>query len=380
VAVPAPNAPGGPRPGRRLLALDGLRLFAALSVLAYHFTARDSDAWGTHPWNIWPEVSKVTQYGKLGVQLFFVISGFVILMSAWGRRPDQFVSSRVTRLFPAYWAGVLATGFLLTVLWPAKQLAPWQVVANLTMVQSALGIGHVDGVYWTLWAELRFYVLVGLLAVAGLTRRRVMTLVLLWPPLAVWAHNTDQDLIAGLLNYSTAPFFCLGMVLYLTYRDGATILHWLLLAYAWALSIGLVGVRFPDGAVEDTGRTPSLVVELVLITLAVVAVAVCARLRLDHPRWRWLVAAGALTYPLYLLHEYWGWYFIHLLHPVLPAYPTLVLAAALSLLAAWLVHRLVERPAAPVLKRLLDRAFEQVRRDDAAEADSAGAAAYARQR
>ncbi len=90
--------------------------------------------------------------------------------------------------------------------------------------------------------------------------------------------------------------------------------------------------------------------------------------------------AGCLTYPLYLVHEYWGWYFIHLLHPHLPAYPTLALAAALCLLAAWLVHRLVERPTSPLLKRLLDRAFDQVRTDDAAEAAATRAAAYGRQR
>ena len=49
---------------------------------------------------MWPGVGALTQYGYLGVNMFFVISGFVILMTAWGRTVETFAISRVTRLFP----------------------------------------------------------------------------------------------------------------------------------------------------------------------------------------------------------------------------------------------------------------------------------------
>ena len=51
-------------------------------------------------------------YGAMGVPLFFVISGFVVLMTAWGRDVPHFVASRVGRLFPAYWAAVVIAGVI----------------------------------------------------------------------------------------------------------------------------------------------------------------------------------------------------------------------------------------------------------------------------
>ncbi|MDF9815190.1 peptidoglycan/LPS O-acetylase OafA/YrhL [Streptomyces sp. SPB162] len=111
---PAPDAApdavaAAPRRGR-LRALDGLRLVAALMVCFYHYAGRGGDAWkawGQTPALVFPELSKVAVYGPLGVQIFFVISGFVICMSGWGRTLKSFAVSRATRLYPAYWAAVL---------------------------------------------------------------------------------------------------------------------------------------------------------------------------------------------------------------------------------------------------------------------------------
>ncbi|WP_371814256.1 acyltransferase family protein [Phycicoccus sp. HDW14] len=354
------------------MGLDALRFVAAFAVLAYHFTARDSSAWGEgrHPWEVWPDVFRVTRYGHLGVQLFFVISGFVILMSAWGRTPRAFVVSRATRLLPAYWVAVLATGFLLVVLWPVGDVAVWEVVTNLTMVQSALGVAHVDGVYWTLFAELLFYVLVTLLLLVGLTRGRVLVLVLVWPPLAALAHTSGQDLLATLLNWYTAPFFCLGMVLYLIHRWGPSLLHLLLLGYSCALAVGVTATRFPDGAPSVTGATPSLGVVLGTVSVIPLLVWAAARFAPRGRAWRWLTVLGALTYPLYLLHEYWGWYVLHLVAPRLDRWAALALAIAVCLALAWAVHRLVERPLAPRLRRALQQGL-----DEAAAESASGAAA-----
>ena len=146
----AADRPGPRAVGRdRLVLLDGLRLLAALSVLSYHFTVRDSPAWGPHPWEMFPGISDVTQYADLGVNLFFIISGFVVPMTAWGRSTSAFAASRVSRLFPAYWLSVAATTVLALVLWPRDGLSLWESIANLTMAHSAVDITSVDGVYWT---------------------------------------------------------------------------------------------------------------------------------------------------------------------------------------------------------------------------------------
>src|SRR5690349_17773865 len=88
------------RAGVRLYEVDLLRIFAAVSVVLYHYLFA----------GYYKVVSPlgfeapglVARYGYLGVDLFFLISGFVVLLSAWDRTPRSFLVSRVVRLYPAY--------------------------------------------------------------------------------------------------------------------------------------------------------------------------------------------------------------------------------------------------------------------------------------
>src|SRR5258706_12012220 len=77
------TAPARPAHGR-LHALDGLRFLAALSVVGFHFFADYGSRghWGRPSAQVFgPAVYHVFQYGWLGAECFFVISGFVICMS-----------------------------------------------------------------------------------------------------------------------------------------------------------------------------------------------------------------------------------------------------------------------------------------------------------
>lgn len=97
----APHGRAGAEAGRdRLYEIDLLRITAALAVVIYHYTF--SGCAGHLIPVSFPALRTVTRYGYLGVDMFFTISGFVVLLSAWGRRPLDFVISRITRLYPAY--------------------------------------------------------------------------------------------------------------------------------------------------------------------------------------------------------------------------------------------------------------------------------------
>ncbi|MFK0294243.1 hypothetical protein ACIQU6_27750 [Streptomyces sp. NPDC090442] len=89
--------------------------------------------------------------------------------------------------------------------------------------------------------------------------------------------------------------------------------------------------------------------------------ALIATGKLSWIQWRWLPYAGALAYPLYLLHQDIGRKLIGFLEPHLSPYAVLAGAVATMLVAAWLVHRYVERPAARLLKQGMARAAAQVR-------------------
>src|SRR5690349_12960020 len=101
-----PKSPGcdgvGAPSAIRYPALDLARIVAALSVVLYHygfyFSIPDTGS-GSRPF---PQLSEFTRYGHLGVQLFFMISGFLIVQSAGQKTVGNFLLARVNRLYPAY--------------------------------------------------------------------------------------------------------------------------------------------------------------------------------------------------------------------------------------------------------------------------------------
>jgi peptidoglycan/LPS O-acetylase OafA/YrhL len=348
---PRPRAAGPAQRDRgRLGALDGLRFLAAAGVVAFHFTARDSPGWrGSVPDEL-AGVGAWTVYGRLAVPLFFVISGFVILMSAWGRDVPGFVASRIGRLFPAYWGAVAISLVLVLLVWPenseffGRQLNVSGGLLNLTMLHSAFGVPSVDGAYWTLWYEARFYLLVALLMAVGITRTRVLAFTALWPVAGAVAVRTESDLLVALLMPDYAPFFAGGMLLYLIHRDGPDLGTWLLVALQAAIALHFAVTTFPGSLDAETRFTASATVVglLTVASFALVAGVTLTRVAgWDHP---WLAAAGALSYPLYLLHENLGWFVIHHMRAGLGAWGAVIAASIVVVATAVLLHLSVERP------------------------------------
>ncbi|WP_336206128.1 acyltransferase family protein [Nonomuraea sp. LPB2021202275-12-8] len=344
---PAPATPGKDR----LYELDGLRLLAALFVVLFHYTF-SGWAGGTSPVAFGAE-SAWSKYGYLGVDLFFAISGFVVLMSAWGRGPRDFLVSRAVRLYPAYWVGVAVTA-LVTVLVGQGLFAVTlqQFAANLTMFQAVPDVANVDVVYWTLWTEMRFYLIILVLTWVGITGARVMALLWGWLLLTLGVEAGVLPPAADLLVQSEfSHYFIAGMALFMIYRSGVDG-H---LALLVLLCLGNAVYR-ALGYAEAVGARYSVEYDPVIITVAVVAIFAIMTLvafRVTRPLARpWLVTAGALTYPLYLLHAHIGFIAFDRIGDAVNKYVLLFGLVAVMCAAAYAVHRFVERPLAPRLKRL----------------------------
>ncbi|MFF7198869.1 acyltransferase family protein [Streptomyces sp. NPDC008079] len=358
--VPEPAAGGkagsaAPQPKKRLYVLDGLRLIAALMVVAYHYMGFDD--WFESPWGkssraVFPGVHEVAGYGWLGVELFFLISGFVICMSCWGRTPKQFAVSRFVRLYPAYWFAIAVTTTVLVTRPGGTTLAASDVLTNVTMFQELLGAQDVDGVYWSLWVELRFYLLFMVVAMMGLTYRRVVTFCIAWLLLAGIAPQSGIDLLQLMIVPQYAAFFVSGIVIYLMHRVGPTPILWLLLGASWLMAQNQL-TDLVASAEASTHTNLSWWWSLAVVSIFYGLVLGAALGKLNFFNWRWLTVAGAMTYPLYLLHEDIGWEIIRHTHGVLPARILVPALVAVMLLAAWLVHTYVETPLAKALKNWL---------------------------
>ena len=153
-ANPPPSAPTG-----RFGHVDALRGIAALLVVWLHLSTLVAPYVGPDPWWLWflRAVPEAIDVGRIGVVIFFAISGFVICRSfdkgegAAGR----FVVRRLCRLYPALWVGLLGGVW---VWWLKGELPTWKtLLANVTMAPSLFGEGFILGVCWTLEIELLFY-------------------------------------------------------------------------------------------------------------------------------------------------------------------------------------------------------------------------------
>ncbi|MBU6267124.1 MAG: acyltransferase [Sphingomonadales bacterium] len=316
------------RPASRLAELDALRGIAALMVVLFHYTFRS-----THVLPGAVPIAHGLNWGHFGVQLFFAISGFVILMTLERTHATaDFLVSRFARLYPAYWFAVILTTLGVTAL-GAGQLAqpPAIVAANLTMLHGFLYLPAVDGAYWSLTVELAFYACMATLWRAR-QLHRIESILLGWIALKFlwWLVPALPSRVGIALVQQYVPFFALGMCAYRVRQRVRT----------WAQQAPVLVLGFAAVALCDD--LPHALVFAVLAGLF--AALVAGKLKpLSHPVLLWL---GAMSYPVYLIHENLGYALIARLESVgiAPA-PALVAALIAAYATAHLLHQCIEQPA-----------------------------------
>jgi peptidoglycan/LPS O-acetylase OafA/YrhL len=351
------------KPGPRLRELDLLRFVAALAVM-FHHQVGGIAGWGVVNHHNLPGLAAVTHFGLLGVDLFFLVSGFVILMSAWDRGIGDFAVSRVVRIFPAYWFAVclamvvfVTTGIGLA-RGPGSESMFRSFLPNLTMLEAGTGSPPLEIVYWTLWVEVHFYALIALLIWRGISYQRCVLFMGAWLLLGAFAQEAHFDLLTSFLFPQWAPYFIAGMAFYLTYRYGPNLVLGLFMGVCWALAIYY---RVSIVNKELVWPTVWPVVVSVVITVLFLLMWLVATRRLSWVSWRGSTVLGALTYPLYLVHETIRRPLQTWLAPQHSRWAVLAASVTAALIVAYLVDRFVERPAQRWLRPRLRRAVAQIR-------------------
>jgi peptidoglycan/LPS O-acetylase OafA/YrhL len=315
----------------RLQELDALRGIAATMVMWFHYTVQYQEFFGP---------TQVMRFalppGRYGVQLFFVISGFVIFLTlSHSRSLWDFAANRLCRLYPPYWASLAITFVIIhSFPLPGFEVTLWQAVVNLTMLQYWLFTPHLDPVYWTLSVELAFYGFVSVLFSVGWLAR-VERWVAVWLGMEIIVRGADlanlfhiSPMIRTALLLDHGHFFFAGVLFYRMKQEGFTTIRWLLLATC-ILAAWLI---------RDVPHALSLVVA----TLVFVAFL---RGKLGWLKLRPLLFLGNISYPLYLLHQDIGYVIISQLRKAgFVSEAWLLVPVLVALLLATAVHRLVEKP------------------------------------
>jgi peptidoglycan/LPS O-acetylase OafA/YrhL len=314
---PRTTAAGPPSPAR-LGALDGLRGLAALGVLVLHVWMFHHGDSGRPPKHL---LDYVIGELRLGVQLFFVLSGFLLYRPFVGAvldgapRPSlrRYGLRRAARILPAYAATVLGAFLLLRHLDHPMQVGAGQLPIFLLFAQNQFDatIKHLDPPMWTLAVEVSFYAALPLAALLaprlGASRARQLGL-----PLAVAAAGAACTAAAARYRWpvTLSTSLLLHLVEFGAGMAVATLLHrrrvsrpvaaalvlagaTLVLASSWwhALAIG------PQQTRDMVGDAPGIL-GLALV-VAAIAGASWRAAALSRGPVRWL---GTVSYGVYLAH------------------------------------------------------------------------------
>lgn len=348
--------------------IDGLRGLASVMVAIGHLADAAQDK---HPGILGPGIAEIADFGRYGVQIFFVLSGFVIAHSVSGgafsfNYLGRFAARRFVRLDLPYWS-VIALEILL--LWLTGQIMAQylrelpsipQILANAFYLQVWLDYDHILPPFWTLCYEVQFYlvlvtslVLLTKLREAGATERTTRVIAMVALALSFcWSLSIYLGLAPSphkALFIDRWFQFSLGVVTYLFYRNYCS---WVPVAAVMALSVA-GGLAF--GA--DNYRVTS--------TLLTAATGLAILGSLWLPWWNSLLIGptmqflGRISYSLYLLHTAVGWRATALTRELIgshystaTAYFAFFVGLGASIFGAWVMYRVIERPAVGLARKI----------------------------
>lgn len=271
--------------------LDLLRFFSAVAVLFHH--------------------TFFFEYGKLGVYLFFIISGFVIYFSLQKGIKDYIVS-RFLRLFPLFWVCCTIT-YLVTVMYGVN-LPFKNYLVSMLMFNDGKIASMVDGSYWTLTFELLFYFYIGVF-VWLFSTKKLEWFYASWLAVSFFSFffAVDQNIFAKLLSVRFAPYFVFGGVLALiidrfAISDAKTKIIYIGTLISSSLLPLYISNRLRDQQGVITNFTGSfepnemIIIELFFVLIPLVVYLARYSFFNTKKFTKICFILGGITYPLYLLH------------------------------------------------------------------------------
>jgi peptidoglycan/LPS O-acetylase OafA/YrhL len=357
-------------PDSYLPALTGLRGIAACWVLLFHvwqFSGSPTLAISIL------DITPIARFGYMGVDLFFVLSGFLLslpfLRADMQNRPmprlSRFWIRRCRRVLPAYYVQLVIIVAALWWLGQSAVITPLSIASHALLIQNLFaGIAPLNAVYWTMPIEWDFYIVLPLMA---------LMLMRLRPPLAcgvfiglsiayrmacyrafldpTWARFVDYGTIMQLPARLDEFFFgILGAWLFLHHPISARTAHSWIIAGTAGIVIAITGISF-HGDVLLHPQLPWTVMYFTWIGLSFGAIVRGAAGQSGRGIWfggRVLGWLGLISYSLYLWHypllkvaQHFHW---NATGSALAMLQNIALLVPAILAVSWLSQHFVERP------------------------------------
>lgn len=331
----------------RSVSMDLLRVYAALWVVLFHWSGLPGLENPVPDW-----LMPFAREGGLGVDIFFLLSGAVIVHTAFGRSWQSFAASRFLRLFPVYFAATLTLAVY--TLMVSDRLEPQHMLA-IAGVHFWVGTESLLPPAWTLYYEITFYMLIAVLLafVKNVTERQIRYALFGFLLVCLPAIFTDDPILGFLTLQPFGPLFALGALLGLS-TDWSRLrsnLPAILLASALSFGVLLNRTNLLEGTVQ--------VIVILVILIGSSAVILLGSRTIEKPRAQgrvigWVATLSLMTYPLYLIHLNYGSTLITLISRAgVPMVVTWVIVLAILLAASLVSVKLFE----PWARRALTRLF-----------------------
>lgn len=324
----------------RIASVDMLRAIAALSVCIFHFSNGNPNFLPTHYW-----LKEIGSVGWAGVQIFFVISGFIIPYSLFQSNYKYsdykfFLLKRLARIEPPYFFAIVVCIALnyITTLSPYFKGEPFKI----DFVNIAFHIGYLNAffnqdwinpAFWTLAIEFQFYIII-----AALFPLLVHSKV--WLRFIVLALFLTSSLFIknGGLIFVFIPYFVLGVLIFYEKTNFLSIKYCLILSvFILALIYYLNGI----------------------VPCAFATFACLSLLFINHYSNKYLLFIGTISYSIYLIHVPIGGRIINLSMNFIKSNEgksmVLLVAMIIVILISYVFYRVIEKPSIKLSRTIRHR-------------------------
>lgn len=315
--------------------IEFLRAIAAFSVMLFHFACAPYGDKSLIQSNF---SKSILEFGAQGVELFYIISGFVITYALSRQDYDlksypKFLLKRISRIMPPYLLtifGILLSNYLLSrFIWYSDFSLNWrEIIINVFYLADLFSdVNWINPIFATLKVEFQFYIFIGLLF-PFINKNKWLFILMVLSSLILGVYWGEHDTL-----FRNAPFFFVGVITYYVSKKKNLYLN--IILYFIILADLLIYYPLQD---------------LMIIIMGVLL------LYFLPTNFKFLKHSGEISYSLYLTHGVFGGWFIYFISQIelFQSYPIviIVLAFIISWFCAWVMFYMIEKPSIKLSKSI----------------------------
>lgn len=300
-----------------MIGLDIIRVFAMIGVLIYHYFFI-GPAQGFYSKEVYFRQGYI---GFWGVDIFFILSGFLILMSILKngnvKRGGDFFKARMWRIYPTFFLCACITLVCGLVINPDKKGLVVSFLNSFVMYEDLYNMAPLSSIYWTLMIEVKFYVLVSIILLIihfgkksnheKLFSKYIYLFLYSWILLSIAnLYIWNNAILEKIFVTNYAAHFTAGILLFLMHRSRKAEQIPLVILCGWLIYDSMVGKVYYCQSFSDIQVNTIFVLFMTLLIIG--SIYSLSQYEYNGRLTSIIVFLGKISFPFYLLHADLGFF------------------------------------------------------------------------